>query len=174
MILGKLWNIYRKWLDSCYLILAMESKKWNNCVSINSKINSSLGSYFLRFILTTNYLVLSKKKSLKFGLWKFAGLWKLRGAGAKFNSASIVENSLFVNPKEIWVIASDLNMHKIYMKRQKSIYGTPDLYSIPFVVCGCISSYTHTHTHTQIHTYACIHTILIYMYLQIYIYPPHT
>lgn len=150
----------------------MESRKWNNCVSINSKINSSLGSYFLLFILTTNYLVLSKKKSLKFGLWKFAGLWKLRGTGAKFNSASIVENSLFVNPKEIWVIASDVNTHKIYMKRQKSIYGTPDLYYLPFAVCACISAYTHTHTRTQIHTCACIHTVLIYMYLHIY--PPHT
>lgn len=142
----------------------MESRKWNNYVSINSKINSSLGSYFLLFVLTTNCLVLSKKKSLKFGLWKFAGLWKLRGAGAKFNSASIVENSLFANPKEIWVIASDLNMHKITWKDKKA--KMVHLIYIPsHLLCVDVSVHTHIPTHTHTNTHICMHSHNTYIHV---------
>ena len=54
------------------------------------------------------------------------------------------------------------------MKRQKSKNGTPDLYSIPFVVCGCISSYTHTHTHT--HKYTHMHAVTQYLHTCTYRY----
>lgn len=51
-------------IGSWDLVLAMDSRKRNVYIYINCKMNSSLGFYFLLFILNTNYLVLSKKQPL--------------------------------------------------------------------------------------------------------------
>lgn len=54
------------------------------------------------------------------------------------------------------------------MKRQKSIYGTPDLYYLPFAVCVCASVHAYIpHTHTN--THMCMHSRSAYIHVLTYI-----
>lgn len=154
----------------------MDSRKWNNYVYIyiNCKIKSSLGFYFLLFILNTNYLVLSKKQPLSL-VCEFLLVHGNWGVLMPNSTVQVLLRTHYVwIPKEIQVVASDLNKHKIYLKRQnKHIWNT---YVFPLVWCVCMYFllfdvwYAHVHTqHPYMYpcTYICMHSHT-YMHMLVY------